>query len=47
MTDGIDDEDEVILVVAKQLGLMVEQVGGPEHAKVLLPALELLLTVGK
>ena len=47
MTDGIDDEDEVLLALANSLGNLVEQVGGPGHAHKLLPPLELLLTVGK
>jgi serine/threonine-protein phosphatase 2A regulatory subunit A len=45
LTDGVDDEDEVLLALAKSLGNMVAQVGGPSHAHSLLPPLELLLTV--
>ena len=47
MTDGVDDEDEVLLAMASSLGNMSEQVGGAEYAHDLLPPLELLLTVGK
>jgi hypothetical protein len=46
LTDGIDDEDEVLLALANSLGNMFEQVGGEDHAHNLLPPLELLLTVG-
>lgn len=46
MTDGIDDEDEVLLAIAISLGKLIGQVGGPQHAHHLLPTLELLLTVG-
>lgn len=45
VADGIDDEDEVLLAVAMSLGRMIECVGGPEHARVLLHPLELLLTI--
>lgn len=45
MTDGVDDEDEVLLALANSLGRMIDQVGGSNHAHVLLPPLELLLTV--
>lgn len=47
LTDGIDDEDEVLLAMASSLGKLVKYVGGPLHAHCLLPPLELLLTVGK
>ena len=46
LADGIDDEDEVLVAIAKSLGSFVEYVGGPEYAKTILPTLELLLTVG-
>ncbi len=46
LTDGIDDEDEVLLALASSLGKLVAQVGGDNHAHNLLPPLELLLTVG-
>jgi serine/threonine-protein phosphatase 2A regulatory subunit A len=45
LTDGVDDEDEVLLAVANSLGKMVHLVGGGAHAASLLPPLELLLTV--
>ena len=45
VTDGVDDEDEVLLAMASSLGRMVEHVGGPEYAHSLLRPLELLLTV--
>lgn len=47
LTDGVDDEDEVLVAVASQLGKLVQHVGGSSHAQTLLPPLELLLTVGK
>lgn len=37
-----DDEDEVFAVLADELGNFVPYVGGPEHATILLPALEIL-----
>jgi serine/threonine-protein phosphatase 2A regulatory subunit A len=46
LADGIDDEDEVLVAIAKSLGHFVEHVGGPQYAETLLPTLELLLTVG-
>jgi serine/threonine-protein phosphatase 2A regulatory subunit A len=45
ISDGIDDEDDVLLAVATSLGKMVEYVGGPEYARLLLHPLELLLTI--
>ena len=45
ISDGIDDEDEVLLALASSLGRMVPHVGGPPHAHTLLHPLELLLTV--
>ncbi|GAX21279.1 serine/threonine-protein phosphatase 2A regulatory subunit A [Fistulifera solaris] len=45
VTDGVDDEDEVLLALASSLGRMVTQVGGPTQAHTLLRPLELLLTV--
>jgi serine/threonine-protein phosphatase 2A regulatory subunit A len=45
VTDGVDDEDEVLLALGNCLGKMVEHVGGPLHAHTLLRPLELLLTV--
>jgi hypothetical protein len=47
LTDGVDDEDEVLLAMASSLGNMADQVGGASYAHTLLPPLELLLTVGK
>lgn len=41
----MDDEDEVLLATAAALGRMVDAVGGPEHAHLLLRPLELLLSV--
>lgn len=44
--ESVDDDDEVILVLANKLGgAMVPLVGGPEHAVALLPALEALAAV--
>lgn len=45
VTESVDDEDEVILALATQLGRMIPHVGGPEHAAVLLPPLESLAGV--
>jgi serine/threonine-protein phosphatase 2A regulatory subunit A len=45
VTDGVDDEDEVLLALATSLGKMVNLVGGGSYAQTLLPPLELLLTV--
>ena len=45
LSDGIDDEDEVLEAVAVSLGKLVPYVGGARHAKSLLPTLELLLAV--
>jgi serine/threonine-protein phosphatase 2A regulatory subunit A len=47
ITDGVDDEDEVLVAIASSLGKLLLHVGGPAHAHTLLPPLELLLTVGK
>jgi serine/threonine-protein phosphatase 2A regulatory subunit A len=41
----VDDEDEVLLAIAEELGNFVEYVGGPEHAITLLGPLEILATV--
>lgn len=45
ITDTIDDEDDVLLVLTEELGNFVDQVGGPAYAAVLLPPLETLSTV--
>ena len=45
VTDGTDDEDEVLLALANSLGKLIPLVGGGSHAHTLLPPLELLLTV--
>lgn len=45
VTDGTDDEDEVLLALANSLGKLVPLVGGGDHAHTILPPLELLLTV--
>jgi hypothetical protein len=37
-----EDEDEVLLAMAEELGKLIEHVGGPEHAHVLLLPLETL-----
>lgn len=44
-SECVDDEDEVLLALAEQLGKFVEHVGGPEEAKCLLTPLEQLGTV--
>merc|ERR1711988_162816 len=45
LTESIDDEDEVLLALAEELGNFVEFVGGNEHASSLLAPLEGLATV--
>lgn len=42
LTESVDDEDEVLLALADELGGFVDYVGGPEHASTLLPPLESL-----
>jgi serine/threonine-protein phosphatase 2A regulatory subunit A len=45
LSDGIDDEDEVLEAIATSLGNLVPYVGGPSFAGALLAPLELLLAV--
>mmetsp|Transcript_51669 Transcript_51669/g.124265 ORF Transcript_51669/g.124265 Transcript_51669/m.124265 type:complete len:582 (-) Transcript_51669:224-1969(-) len=45
LNESIDDEDEVLIALADELGNFVEYVGGPPHAATLLQPLELLSTV--
>ncbi|KAI9276001.1 armadillo-type protein [Sporodiniella umbellata] len=45
LSEGIDDEDEVLLAVAEELGNFGELVGGSEHAHLVLAPLETLTTV--
>jgi HEAT repeat protein len=45
LTENCDDEDEVLLAMAEQLGDFVPFVGGPQHAATLLPPLQALATV--
>uniref|UniRef100_A0A7R9V0W1 TOG domain-containing protein n=1 Tax=Chlamydomonas euryale TaxID=1486919 RepID=A0A7R9V0W1_9CHLO len=45
LNGNIDDEDEVLLAEAEQLGSFVPYIGGPSHAYLLLPLLENLATV--
>jgi serine/threonine-protein phosphatase 2A regulatory subunit A len=45
LTDIVDDEDEILLVLTKKLVDLQEFVGGPEHIHLLLPPLELLANV--
>lgn len=45
LMDSTDDEDEVLLVMAEQLGGMVAAVGGAQHAHLLLTPLESLAAV--
>lgn len=45
LTEGVDDEDEVLLAMASSLGKLVQQVGGGSHAHTILPPLEELLSV--
>ncbi len=43
--EGVDDDDEVLLVMAEQLGGLAGAVGGAEHVHVLLEPLEALASV--
>jgi HEAT repeat. len=45
LTDRIDDEDEVLAVVASSLSKLIPFVGGQFHVRLLLAPLELLLSV--
>ena len=45
LSENNDDDDEVLLAMAEELGVFVPYVGGVEHAQVLLLPLETLCTV--
>ncbi|KAL1923051.1 uncharacterized protein VTP21DRAFT_9427 [Calcarisporiella thermophila] len=45
LDDSLDDEDEVLVVLAEELGNFVDYIGGPEHAYTLLGLLESLAAV--
>lgn len=45
VNESVDDEDEILLALATELGEFVPLVGGPQHAHFLLPPLESLATV--
>ncbi|KAF9582316.1 hypothetical protein BGW38_000359 [Lunasporangiospora selenospora] len=45
LDDSIDDEDEVLLALAGELGDFVEYIGGPQYAHILLQPLENLAAV--
>ena len=45
LAENTDDEDEVLLAAAEQLGGFVPYVGGPVYGHLLLPLLETLSTV--
>lgn len=45
LQDSVDDEDEVLLALAEELGNFEEYVGGAEHAHVILGPLENLSAV--
>lgn len=45
LSENNDDEDEVLLAMAEELGVFIPYVGGVEHGHVLLPPLETLCTV--
>ncbi|CAK8537466.1 unnamed protein product [Lathyrus sativus] len=42
LTKNNDDEDEVLLAMAEELGVFIPYVGGVEHSSALLPPLEAL-----
>lgn len=45
LSENNDDDDEVLLAMAEELGMFIPYVGGVEHARVLLPPLEGLCSV--
>lgn len=45
LLESLDDEDEVLLALAEELGGFAEYVGGPQYAHLLLQALENLAAV--
>lgn len=45
LTDGVDDEEDVLAAIAISLGKLIPYVGGSEHVHSLLPPMELLLSV--
>ncbi|OQR91884.1 serine/threonine-protein phosphatase 2A 65 kDa regulatory subunit A [Achlya hypogyna] len=45
LSQSTDDEDEVLVAMAEELGEFVDLVGGPNHASLLLGPLEVLATV--
>ena len=45
LSENNDDDDEVLLAMAEELGVFIPYVGGVEYASVLLPPLETLCTV--
>lgn len=45
LTENNDDDDEVLLAMAEELGVFIPYVGGVQHAHALLPPLEALCSV--
>ncbi|KAH1074448.1 hypothetical protein J1N35_026776 [Gossypium stocksii] len=45
LSENNDDDDEVLLAMAEEMGVFIPYVGGVEHARVLLAPLETLCTV--
>lgn len=45
LDESVEDEDEVLTALSEELGGLVEHVGGPEHAHVLLSPLENLAAI--
>ena len=43
--ESVEDEDEVLTALSEELGGLVEHVGGPEYAHVLLSPLENLAAI--
>ncbi|KAI3380150.1 hypothetical protein SNEBB_006917 [Seison nebaliae] len=45
LTDTVYDEDEILMVLAQQLGNFIDLVGGKDYARILLPPLESLAVI--
>lgn len=45
LVDSLDDEDEVLLAIADEIGGLTQYIGGDKYAHLLLPPLENLAAV--